>query len=264
MKPQKVVFIVIAYRPLKRDLRPLLTALKDLPVIVVDNGKTLKKADVGKVTLLTQRRNHGYPGAANRGIHYASAHGATWFVVLNQDFHMNRKDVLHLIRTLKSLSPCVAGPFPGGLDTKRWTTILPSERVDYLTGSCLAIHEKVIRKTGYFHEPYFLYYEDADYCLRAKDKGFNLVRLELGKAKHRESKSLGQGSYLHQYYLSRNHMLFVERIAPIRVKLYEMVRFPKTLSEHILRHESGALMGLLDYGIRRFGKTRKEGYADRH
>lgn len=257
MKQQKVVFIVIAYRPLMRDLKPLLEALKNLPVIVVDNGKTLIKSQVGKATLLTQRSNHGYAGAANRGIHYASAHGATWFVIVNQDFHLDRSDALHLVRTLSNISPCVAGPFPGGLDLKRWTTMLPSDRFDYLTGSCLAIHEKVIRKVGYFYEPYFLYYEDTDYCMRAKQKGFNLVRLELGHAKHKESKTLGPGSFLHQYYLSRNHYLFVERLAPFRVKMYEVARFPKTLYEHITRHETGALSGIGDYMIRRFGITKR-------
>ena len=90
------------------------------------------------------------------------------------------------------------------------------------------------------------------------------MRLELGKAKHKESKSLGQGSYLHQYYLARNHLLFVERIAPIRVKMYEVIRFPKTITEHLTRHEHGAIAGIADYFIRRFGKTRKEGHDHRH
>ena len=61
----------------------------------------------------------------------------------------------------------------------------------------------------------------------------------------------------HPYYLARNHLLFVSRQAPLRVKLYEAFRFPKTLSEHIMRHESGALRGIKDYVFRRFGSSTK-------
>ncbi len=256
MNRRFAVFIIVAYRPNMRELGALLTSLNGLPVIVVDNGRTLHRKQVGRATLLIQRKNLGYGAAANRGIHHASARGFTWFVVLNQDMRMSRAAVLSFIRSLKKLSPCIAGPFGGGLDSKRWTTVLPSDRTDYLTGSCLAIHSKVVSKIGYFYEPYFLYYEDADYGIRARNAGFSLVTLGHDDAKHRETRSLGAGSILHQYYLARNHFLFIRRLAPFRVTLYEMARFPKTVAEHMSRKEIGALTGIRDYFLGRFGQNR--------
>lgn len=248
-----VAFIIIAYKPKMEAFKRLLLRLKDHTVIIVDNGSTLTLDDVGRATLLSQMRNVGYAAAANIGIHHASGLGVKWFVILNQDISFTKLSIRNLLKACRTLSPCIAGPFGAGLDASRWTTMLPSERVDYLTGSCLAIHERVVSKIGYFYEPYFLYYEDADYCIRAKLAGFPLTKIAVDEAEHEESASLGRGSRLHQYYLARNHLLFVKRLAPTPVKFYEFFRIPKTISEHIRRREKGALAGIRDYALHRFG-----------
>ncbi len=248
-----VAFIIIAYHPKMEELKSLFRLLNDHPTIIVDNGGTLILDDVGKATLLSQTKNLGYGAAANIGIHHASGLGAKWFVILNQDIHLTKASLLFLLSQLRKLPPCIAGPFGAGLDMSRWTTILPSDRTDYLTGSCLAIHQKVVGKIGYFYEPYFLYYEDSDYCVRATRAGFPLTRMELPDVSHEESASLGSGSRLHQYYLARNHFLFVRRLAPTSVKFYEFFRLAKTITEHVRRREHGALLGLRDFVLRRSG-----------
>lgn len=253
MKIDSFAFIIIAYHPEAEGFARLLRILPSEETIVVDNGQTLVSDDVGRATLISQSKNLGYGAAANIGIRHAIAHGAEWFVVINQDVAVNRAAVDDMTKQLSKLEPCIAGPFTGGIDCKRWTTILPSLRTDYISGSCIAIHRKVIEKIGYFYEPYFLYYEEADYCVRAKRAGFSLRRLDIESISHEESVSLGRGSSLHQYYLARNHLLFLERQAPDMMKLREAVRFPKTITEHIRNREQGALMGIRDYLFRRLG-----------
>ncbi|HLD24464.1 MAG TPA: glycosyltransferase family 2 protein [Patescibacteria group bacterium] len=250
---QIVAFIIIAYRPKVEDLKRLINALKDHPTIIVDNGGTLTFDDVSRATFLSQTTNIGFGAAANIGIHHASGLGADWFVILNQDMMLPRVAVRSLVKLLKKTPPGIAGPISGALDHKRWTTILPADRVDYLTGSCLAIHEKMVGKVGYFYEPYFLYYEDADYCVRAKRAGFGLTKLTLEGISHEESVSLGRGTLRHHYYLARNHLLFVKRLAPHSVKFYEYLRLAFTIGEHIARRERGAILGIRDFFLRRFG-----------
>jgi GT2 family glycosyltransferase len=254
-----IAFIIIAYHPNVEELRALVRLLTDHPTIVVDNGGTLTLNDVGRATLLAQTKNLGYGAAANIGIHHASGLGSTWFVILNQDTTFTKDSIRSFCKALRKLPPCLAGPFAAGLDEKRWTAILPSDRIDYLTGSCLAIHEKVVRKIGYFFEPYFIYYEDAEYCVRAKRANFSLEKLDIAEISHEESLSLGKGSWLHQYYLARNHLLFVHRLAPNSVKLYELVRGIKTVPEHIVRREFGALAGIKDFLFGRFGEYQGRG-----
>lgn len=250
---KNITFIIIGFHPNQEALESLLTHLKDYPTIIIDNGGTLTLDTVGKATLLTQTKNLGFGAAANIGIRHASAHGAEWFVILNQDVAVSKESVRSLVTQLKKAPPALAGPFTGGLDRKRWTTILPSENIEYVTGSCMVIHVDVVTKIGYLYEPYFLYYEDADYCMRAKLAGFPVLKLDLPDVSHEETMSLGKGSKLHQYYLARNHFLFVKRLAPLSVKLYEIVRFAKTVCEHMVRKEWGALQGVRDYLLRRFG-----------
>lgn len=254
-----IAFIIVAYRPKTEEFTKQLRLLRDHPVVIVDNGGTLTLDQVGRATLLSQTKNIGYAAAANIGIHNASGLGSTWFVILNQDTVFTKDSLHDFVKAIKKLPPGLAGPFAAGLDAKRWTTLLPSERADYLTGSCLAIHEKVIGKIGYLYEPYFLYYEDADYCVRARLSGLPLTKLEIGDISHDESVSLGRGSKLHQYYLARNHLLFVKRLAPSSVKLYELLRAIKTLGEHIMRREFGAIGGIKDFLFGRFGPYPRRG-----
>lgn len=180
-----------------------------------------------------------------------------------------------LVRKLDKLEPGVAGPEIGWLDKRRWTTILSNQKKStseepevsrslqpvtipgdlfYISGECLAVHRKVFAVLGGFYEPYFMYYEDADYSLRAGRAGYPLTRITGVRVYHQPGSSIGRDSFLHQYYLARNHLLFVERLAPMSVKLYEWLRLPKTYIEHLVRDEAGGRSGVRDYLLRRFGK----------
>ncbi len=241
MRDRRVWFVVVLYKPDKKVLRRLLRALAGFPVVVVDNSK----------------QNLGYGGGANVGIRRALKKGAQWVVVLNQDLSMSPSAAGTLVKKLKETQAGIAGPMAGGLDPRRWTSVLPAKETDYITGSCIAIHREVVERIGYFYEPYFLYYEETDFCLRARSAGFPLLYIPTKGITHMESVSLGRGSFLHQYYLARNHLLFVERCAPLRVRLYEFFRLPKTLWDHWRKGEKGALRGVRNYLNRRFGAQRQ-------
>lgn len=175
------------------------------------------------------QNNRGFGAGANEGVRRALNNGAEWIIVCNQDIVFTKKDVEILKTAFNHLEPAIAGPEVGSLDGKRWTTILPAKGpIDYVSGSCMAIHRKVVETIGYFYEPYFMYYEDADFCIRAKRAGFPLRRIALPGFVH-------NGGHVKQknYYLSRNHLWFVLRNAPWNVKLHELLRLPKTLFSFI-------------------------------
>ncbi len=233
-----ILFVLLTYKPDGKELARLLKSLGNVPTTIIDNTK----------------KNLGYAGGVTVGIKKALHDGVDWIVVINQDLHVTIEAIGNLVDVLSQNEIGVVGPFAGALDAKRWTTILPSKNVNYISGSCMVIHRAVFEKIGYFYEPYFMYYEDADFCVRAKNAGFPIVHLPLPGISHTDTTSLGRGSFLHQYYLARNHLLFVERNAPPGVKLHELVRLPKTIWEHCIRQEWGALAGIRDYFLRRFGQ----------
>lgn len=248
-----VAFVVVTYHPNRQQLRYLQSTFSDYLVIAVDNSVN----------------NRGYGGGGNVGIRKALKAGAEWVVVVNQDLKVTKNAIEKFVGKLEKASPGIAGPFAGGLDPHRWTTVLnstPGVRhqapgstpgVGYISGACFAIHRDVIEKVGFIYEPYFLYYEEVDLCMRAKKAGFPLTHIPVQGITHEESVSLGRGSLLHQYYLARNHLLFLERCAPGYVRSYEYLRLPKTILEHVRRGERGALLGIRDYFFRRFGQYNK-------
>ena len=275
----EIQFVYLFYYPTQDQIRSCVDLSKHFNTIVVDNtekGTVVQntKKYIGKqntILYLPQDQNTGYAKGVNIGIREALKKNTEWMVVLNQDINITTHAIEKLAKNLRNLSPGIYGPFAGKLDPNRWTTILlitgspipPIRRAggsemteEYISGSCMAIHRDVIEKIGYFYEPYFMYYEDPDFCIRAKKAGFPLVHIPLGGIEHVDTPSLGKGSFLHEYYLARNHLLFVERMAPLRVKMYEYLRLPKTIYEYFVHHNSGGLAGLKDYFIRTFGEKR--------
>lgn len=230
-----IAFIIVLYRQNQKHLNRLLNYLKPHPVICIDNNIN----------------NLGYAAGVNLGIKKALQTKTDWIIVLNQDITLNFYTIKLLNHSLANHSPAIVGPFAGELDKKRWTTIYPyKHKLDYISGSFLCLHRKVVEKTGYFYEPYFMYYEDVDYCLRAKKNQLPIIQLKLPCVKHTDNSTLGKNSFLHQYYLARNHLLLAAKLAPISIKLYEIIRLPKTLWEHFQKKETGALRGIFDFFLK--------------
>ena len=249
------IFVTFNLDP-KRFLK--LNELSD-KVIFSDNSTTkLSDTKLRHLNIHWNKMNLGYGGGANVGIEQAKKYDAEWIVILNQDLKITRKSFDDFCDILKITSPAIVGPFVGSLDEKRWTTILPSKQIDYISGGCIAIHRDVVNKVGIFYEPYFMYYEDTDYCIRAKKAGFPLIKYVTSEIRHDDKPSLGKGSFLYEYYLARNHLLFVERHAPFSVKFYEWVRFAKSYNEYLSVKNNGGSNGLSDYIMRRFGEKKYE------
>ncbi len=255
MNTQAICFVIVTYKPNGEALRRMVQALACYQTIVVDNTAEVLSLPIKDASVIHNNNNLGFAGGVNVGIRKALKLDAQWIVVVNQDIDITHVAIENFCKKLVECQPGIAGPFAGRLDQKRWTTMLPalSGKIDYISGACIAIHKSVVTHIGLFYEPYFMYYEDVEYCIRAKNHGFPLTYLPNTGIDHRESVSLGRGSYLHTYYLSRNHLLFTERNAPVKIQIHELLRFPKTIWEHIKQRDYGAVRGIRDYMFRRFG-----------
>ncbi len=95
------------------------------------------------------------------------------------------------------------------------------EETDFITGCLLFFNKKVIDKIGFWEEKYFLYYEDSDFCERAKKSGFKLFYNPKIIIWHKNAQSTGgSGSRLHQEYQRKNRLIFGLKYAPFRTKLH--------------------------------------------
>ena len=59
-------------------------------------------------------------------------------------------------------------------------------------------------------EAYYLYYEEADWCLRARNAGFQIVAVPSSRVWHQVSATLGETSPVVDYYMLRNHLRLID------------------------------------------------------
>jgi GT2 family glycosyltransferase len=70
--------------------------------------------------------------------------------------------------------------FPGNPFTRRQVLVLAARRdrpqpVDWVSGACMFVRRRVLDEVGLLDERFFLYWEDADICWRARQGGWLVV-----------------------------------------------------------------------------------------
>jgi len=237
---------------------------------------------------IENKTNSGFTGGNNIGMKLLHSMGADYILLLNNDTTVHPAFLKHLTDSSKKHNAEIIGPkiyfskgyefhstykkeelgkviwYAGGIID--WDNIYCSHRgvdeVDhgqfdtpsetpFVTGCCMLISRNVIEKIGYLNEDYFAYLEDVDYCMRAKKSGFRLFYEPGAVIWHKNAQSSGKsGSSLHQYYQTRNRLLFGMTYASLRTKaalLRESMR---------MRSNEPTKQAVLDFYFHRYGKKR--------
>ncbi len=85
------------------------------------------------------------------------------------------------------------------------------KKVSMAHGACMLIRKAVIDDIGLLSEDYFLYYEELDFCERARQSGWDIYFTPNSYIHHRESSSVGKFSPLKTHYMFRNRWLFIRK-----------------------------------------------------
>ena len=265
LKINNVAIIIVIYKFPKNELKKLIRSIRrqgvpNKSIFVRDNTED----------------NIGYAPAINELLRKIMLKPEYDYIfILNPDIQLGKNCIKHLLDTMETNSQIgIIGPRMilsgknhidgGSIDAIRYSSILRKEKiskndslikyVDYVSGSAMIIRTEVLRKVGLLLEDYFIYYEEVDFCFRAKKAGFLSAIDTLATVKHSGSATVGKKSPAMQYYMARNHLLFVERFAPFLIKLREILRIPKTVYTAIDRKYE--LLGIRDYFLRRFGRNK--------
>lgn len=95
---------------------------------------------------------------------------------------------------------------------------------DFITGCSFGMPTSLIKHVGMFDDKYFAYLEDVDLSLRIQRAGFHTVYNPSSLVWHvNAASSGGAGSFIHQYYQTRNRLLLGMRYASMRTK-FALVR----------------------------------------
>ena len=143
-----------------------------------------------KVTRLNE--NKGFAGGANAAITEAIKNDFSNLILLSQDVLLEKDSAEKLIAEL-NISKGIIFPTminrntnsifsKGGKISKFWGSIkLATQDVpkdaDWADGSCLAFTSELFKSVNGLNEKFFMYFEDVDYCLKAKSKGFNFTHV---------------------------------------------------------------------------------------
>jgi GT2 family glycosyltransferase len=128
----------------------------------------------------------------------------------------------------------------------------PSTNLDYISGCCFIIKTSLIKKIGLLDEKYFMYLEDVDYCQRIKKIGYKILYQPNSIIWHiNAGSSQAGGGSLHDYFLTRNRLIFGMRYAKLRTRM-ALVR--QAVSMLLFSGTVWQKKGITDYFLHHLGK----------
>ena len=167
----------------------------DVKILVIDNDPDNRyQPYLRHVDILQNDTNLGFAAGMNKGIRKALNNKSTDYIMLLNNDTILPKDFLRLLlKTGKDIAaPVVKFKSKKGkwvydyggkvnwltgrtkhLESNRYpTNEFKNQTVDYVSGCCLMVKREVFDKIGLLDERFFFYFEDVDFCLRAKKAAF--------------------------------------------------------------------------------------------
>lgn len=252
--PVRVLVLVLDWNG-ARDTFKCLASLRDLRfegeyrVMVIDNGSREPigpdlKREFAWVDYIRNGVNLGYAGGNNVGLKHALEEGFDYACILNNDVTVSADFLAKLVGAVRggvrvgaAGAKVLAAEEPGrlymsyGQITYRQSLVrlcgwrkpdrakggggeAPRE-VEWVPGCCLLMSVEALREVGLLDEEFFAYHEDADWCARARKRGWRVLYVPQAVVYHRGNASLGGRRYVsaRAYLSARNSVLFARKHA---------------------------------------------------
>ncbi|HIV69774.1 MAG TPA: glycosyltransferase family 2 protein [Candidatus Aquabacterium excrementipullorum] len=202
------------------------------------------------IVLCASRRNTGFAGGNNLAFRTATisrSYDYCWFLNNDTEVAADCLDVMlakmkedaavgicgstliyaHDRRTVQTLGGCVYQPWSGMIREFAHGEPWPVQRehwprdseLSYVSGASMLVSADFLKQVGLMAEDYFLYFEEVDWAMRARRKGFRLAYAPEAIVYHKEGAAIGTGksverSALAEYYGLRNKLRVTWRHFP--------------------------------------------------
>ena len=262
MDPRKVTIIILTWNGLeytKRCLETLRnkTEFQNYAVMVVDNGSTDGSVEylrsIPWIRCIENSDNRGFTRANNQAI--ALCDDGSDVVLLNNDTEVVQDDWLTQLQRSAYKSPDIGivGARlrqPGGM-LQHAGTYMPIDtfwgqqigslekdinqynsdaEVEGVVFACAYIKREVLNKVGLLDEDYFSYFEDTDYCLKAKRLGFKIICCGSATLIHHENTSTRVNKVSHNELFRTSQDIFKTKWR----RTLETERYEKKINWHSL------------------------------
>jgi GT2 family glycosyltransferase len=278
------------------------SSFKDYQVIIVDNDATRDSTEIleracPNATVIPLEKNLGFAEGNNVGIRYALESKSEMILLLNNDTVVDGGLLGNLVETAgqDDRTGIVGGKiyyyddphtiwFAGGhleidkalsthvgigkTDDGSFDVLTES---DFITGCCLLTKREVFERIGLLDKDMFLYFEDADFCLRAREAGYKVIFQPKAHVYHKVSHSTRLESPVYLYFNLRNKILFLRKHSTLRKcmrhSLYLFYFYARQYIRLVFKHfdfraARAAILGTLD-GLRNFTGPTGEGNLNR-
>lgn len=213
---------------------------RDFRLYVVDNASSDNTLELlahysdSRIAIVRNQTNVGVAEGNNIGIRAALSDGCASVLLLNNDTVFSPDLISKLDEGLKShecdmIVPKIlyydrtdmiwsaGGGFSVlrgrskhyGFNKKDNGNFDQLREVEYSPTCCMLIARGVFERIGVMDPNYFVYFDDADFCLRARRAGVKLVYFPEIKLLHKVSSIIGYRSETSIRYITRNHVYFV-------------------------------------------------------
>lgn len=233
--------VVLNYRTAEQTwlaVRSIETSTIPARALVVDNGSGDGSVERLTSALPTARliptgANLGFSGGCNVGIRAALEEGARFVLLVNSDAVLSSRAIETLLAAAE-VNP-LAGIFAPVLLSReepdriasagiRYSVktgrmrhvaagqpiaLLPpgaAHAADAVSGCVMLVRREVFERAGLFDEAFFFYFEDIEFCLRARRAGFGVLCVPDAIAYHEGGRSIGRTSPNRVYFAVRNHL----------------------------------------------------------
>lgn len=224
----------------------LASSFVNFKIILIDNefqkNKLSRYSSNKKIKVILNKGNNGFAKANNQGIVYALEKNYDYILLLNNDTRIMQNLLTNLIQlthsnNLSIIQPIILnsdgdkiwnaggtinkylGTFKTNMKDQKFSSNLSFiSETDWFTGCCCLFNAKVFRNVGLFDENFFAYYEDVDFSLRLKSKGYiislltNTYLFHHGSMSSKSENSFGGKLSPYVHYLAvRNHIYLLKK-----------------------------------------------------
>ncbi len=270
--PHDVAAVVVTYNSGRHvaallDSIPAAMGSLSYSVVVVDNGSsddTLEVLGAREDVTVVRSSNDGYAAGMNRAVH--ASPDSSSILILNPDATLDPGTVPVLVRVLSkpgvgivaprvreadgSLSPTLRrGPTMarvGGLSFTGWPVFTErieevdayetEHEVEWAVGAILLIDSACYHQLGGMDESYFLYSEETDFSLRAKDAGWSTVYTPAAGAMHVGGGS-GESATTHTMKILNRVRLYRRRRGTVLASVYFALTVATEVRRAVLGHD---------------------------
>ena len=203
-------------------------SLKPGHVFIADNNSiqsiVLKNYSF-PVQITKLEENKGFAAGANVALKNAINKDFSNLMLLSQDVILDGSSaeqmIVELVRSKGIVFPTMYNRSTNSVFSKggsvnkisgsiKLSTSSSPKNPEWADGSCLVITKEVFESVDGFYEKFFMYFEDVDFCYRAKSKGFAL--------KHIDTKVSQTPKGPNPLLRSRNSVIFARRANSVLLK----------------------------------------------